>query len=244
MGTLYWQLNDTWPVVSWSSRDYFGRWKALHYAAREAFAPLLLSPVLEGESVRLWGVSDLPDATEGTLRLELLDFGGTILWQAPVPTTLPANGSALLWEAPVAELLGDADPTEVVFVARFERDSGGGGSESGGQTRTPTPRPALLYFRSPRELAMEAPAIRIQVSPTSEGVAITLESDLLAKDVYLSREGVHFPENFFDLLPGRPVTLQLATELSPDEVEEGLRIRTLAEVPREGVEVERSQGNG
>src|SRR4029079_14506853 len=42
-GTLYWQLNDCWPVASWSSVDYFGRWKALHYAARRFYAPLLLS---------------------------------------------------------------------------------------------------------------------------------------------------------------------------------------------------------
>ena len=41
-GTLYWQLNDCWPVASWSSLDYFGRWKALHYAARRFYAPLLL----------------------------------------------------------------------------------------------------------------------------------------------------------------------------------------------------------
>ena len=61
MGTLYWQLNDTWPVVSWSSRDYFGRWKALHFAARDAFAPLLLSPVLRGDTLEVWGVSDLND---------------------------------------------------------------------------------------------------------------------------------------------------------------------------------------
>ena len=62
MGTLYWQLNDTWPVVSWSSRDYFGRWKALHYAARDAFAPILISSVLNGDTLEVWGVSDLNKA--------------------------------------------------------------------------------------------------------------------------------------------------------------------------------------
>ena len=43
MGTLYWQLNDCWPGASWSSRDYFGRWKALHYLARRFYSPILLS---------------------------------------------------------------------------------------------------------------------------------------------------------------------------------------------------------
>ena len=47
-GLLYWQLNDCWPVASWSSIDYFGRWKALHYYAKRFFAPLLLSCKEEG----------------------------------------------------------------------------------------------------------------------------------------------------------------------------------------------------
>jgi beta-mannosidase len=41
MGSLYWQINDCWPVASWSSIDYFGRWKALHYTARRIFAPVI-----------------------------------------------------------------------------------------------------------------------------------------------------------------------------------------------------------
>ena len=49
MGAIYWQLNDCWPVASWSSIDYFGRWKALHYEAKRFFAPVLLSCCEEGE---------------------------------------------------------------------------------------------------------------------------------------------------------------------------------------------------
>ena len=48
MGAIYWQLNDCWPVASWASIDYFGRWKALHYYAKRFFAPLLLSCKEEG----------------------------------------------------------------------------------------------------------------------------------------------------------------------------------------------------
>ena len=46
-GSLYWQLDDCWPVASWSSIDYYGRWKALQYSARQFFAPVLVSPVEE-----------------------------------------------------------------------------------------------------------------------------------------------------------------------------------------------------
>jgi beta-mannosidase len=229
MGTLYWQLNDTWPVISWSGRDYFGRWKALHYAAREAFHPVLLSPVLRGDSVEVWGVSDQMEAVEGTLRLELVDFQGTTLWQSPVPVGLSPNRSTRLWTRGQADLLRDADPSQVVLVATLE------GPE-------PTPREALLYFRRPRDLALAAPTINVTAEEASGSgqVLLTLESDVLARDVYLALpagSSEHFRDNFFDLLPGRPRRVTVTTNLTPGEVKEALRIRTLAEVPREGEEV-------
>ena len=51
MGTLYWQLNDCWPVASWSSIDYYGRWKALHYMAKRFYAPLLITGLEDGEEI-------------------------------------------------------------------------------------------------------------------------------------------------------------------------------------------------
>ena len=72
MGTLYWQFGDTWPVASWSGIDYFGRWKALHYAARAAFAPVIVSPVVRGDLLEVHVVSDRPRPIEGVVEsLEL-----------------------------------------------------------------------------------------------------------------------------------------------------------------------------
>ena len=72
----------------------------------------------------------------------------------------------------------------------------------------------------------------------------SLESDILAKDVYLMLESTHFSDNFFDLLPGRPRVVRLETDLSADEAEAALRIRTLAEIPREGLGVEEPSFSG
>ncbi len=224
MGTLYWQLNDTWPVVSWSSRDYFGRWKALHFAAREAFAPILISPVHDGDSLEFWGVSDLTRPVEGTLYLELLGFYGAALWQAPVPTMIPANQSRLLWEGSASSLLGDADSRRVILVGEFVET----GSQAPGQS-------SLLYLHPPKELGLVVPTIRFEATPEEGGLLLTLESDVLAKDVYLRLEATRFSDNFFDLLPGRPRTVRLETNLSVDQAEAALKIRTLAEIPREGV---------
>ncbi|MCJ7627490.1 MAG: hypothetical protein MUO50_03780 [Longimicrobiales bacterium] len=235
MGTLYWQLNDTWPVVSWSSRDYFGRWKALHYAARDAFAPVLISPVLLGDTLEVWGVSELTRPVEGTLTLELMDFDGKILWQASVLTLLPANRSQPLWEGSASSILGEADSRRVVLVGEFIET----GSRAPGQS-------ALLYFHPPKDLGLRVPAIRFEVTPEEGGVLLHLESDVLAKDVYLRLDGAHFSDNFFDLLPGRSKSVRIETDLSAEEAEAALKIRTLAEIPREGVGVEdrRSGGQG
>ena len=67
MGTLYWQLNDCWQVASWSSIDYFGNWKALHYMARDFFAPLLISGLEDGEAgtVEIHVTSDRMEAVDG-----------------------------------------------------------------------------------------------------------------------------------------------------------------------------------
>jgi len=233
MGTLYWQLNDTWPVVSWSSRDYFGRWKALHFAAREAFAPILISQVLNGDSLEVWGVSDLNRPVEGKLNLELLGFDGAVLWRTSVPTDLPANQSRLLWEGSAASILGEADSRGVVLAGEFV------------ETDAQVPGPSsLLYFHSPKELGLGVPTIRFEVAPVEGGVRLTLEADVLAKDVYLTLEAARFSDNYFDLLPGRPRTVLLATDLTADEAETALRIRTLAEIPREGSGVEDVDSGG
>src|SRR5215470_1415949 len=95
-GSLYWQLDDCWPVASWSGIDYYGRWKALHYAARRFFAPLLVSPVEEGEGVRVFVVSDLVTDTPARLTLRLVDLEGRAdprLWRAELDVTVQAASS-------------------------------------------------------------------------------------------------------------------------------------------------------
>ena len=237
MGTLYWQLNDTWPVVSWSGLDSSGRWKALHYAARRAFAPILLSAVLNGDSLEVWGVSDRTEPTEGTLALELLDFQGTPLWQAPVDAQLPPNSSRRLWTSSVSDLLQGANQGRVLFWGELrEADA--------------PPAEAVFFFSPPKDLVLETPVITVRWEEGSEGLLLTLSSEILAKDVYLQMEGdgdgapgngsprVFFSSNFFDLLPGKPRVISVETGLSREEAERGLRIRTLAEVPREGFQTD------
>lgn len=79
MGAIYWQLNDCWPVTSWSSIDYFGRWKALHYAAKRFFAPVLVSACEEGTKVSLHVSNETRDCVSGVLSWSLRDAQSNVI---------------------------------------------------------------------------------------------------------------------------------------------------------------------
>ncbi len=226
MGTLYWQLNDTWPAVSWSSRDFFGRLKALHYIARKSFAPTLVSTTQKGDTLEVWGIRDPGEPLEGTLLLELLDFDGPVLWEDSVPVSLGENQSRLLWSGS-ASLLEGTDSRRSVLSARFLPSLGSGAVSS-----------ALLYFHPPKELELRTPTIRMDLVATEDGADLILETDVLAKDVYLRLEEGRFSDNFFDLVPGRTHRVSVQTEKSLEEIRAELIIRTLAEVPKDGTPVE------
>ena len=82
MASIYWQLNDCWPVASWSSIDYYGRWKALQYYARRFYAPELVSPHIEEGVVKFYVVSDKTAAHEAVLRTRMMDLMGRFCWRS------------------------------------------------------------------------------------------------------------------------------------------------------------------
>ena len=93
MGTLYWQLNDSWPVVSWSSIDYYGNWKALHYQAKRAFAPILINPIQQNDSLCVYLISDWLDAMEQmALEMKVVDFDGKNIRQEGADTFVESSG--------------------------------------------------------------------------------------------------------------------------------------------------------
>ena len=116
MGSLFWQINDCWPVASWSSIDYTGRWKALQYYARRFYADLLLSPHEAGGNLSFYIVSDRRLKTKGELKVNLFDFEGRTLWSDQREVEVFAQHSKSYLTVPIATLLADKDP-KTVFVA-------------------------------------------------------------------------------------------------------------------------------
>jgi beta-mannosidase len=191
-GSLYWQLDDCWPVASWSGIDYYGRWKALHYFARRFFAPVLVSPIDHQGTINVWCVSDRRTDSAARLSVRLVDFSGHELARRDQDIVLTANTSRIYLSLRKSEILDGADPKRVLLAAEI--------TEKG----QPLAR-NVFWFEKTRDLDLPKPDVALAVAPGQDGAfEITVSAKQLARNVYLGSGAVDgfFEDNFFDLLPG------------------------------------------
>jgi beta-mannosidase len=207
MGSLYWQLDDCWPVASWSSIDYYGHWKALQYAARRFFAPVLVSPVDDGGTLRVFVVSDRRNDFGAHLTLRLLDFEGAERWRFERDVTVKALASEAQFSVWKRDLLRGIDPSRVVLSAELRV----GGALVGRN---------FFYFMKTRDLALPAPELSFAVEPHGGGATVRVNARRLARALWLTTAGAEgsFSDNFFDLLPGETATVEWtpAPDAPPD----------------------------
>ncbi|AET60219.1 beta-galactosidase/beta-glucuronidase [Paenibacillus terrae HPL-003] len=192
MGTLYWQMNDCWPVASWSSMDYFGRWKALQYTAKRSFADVLLSVVdTEQGNKELHIVNDTLKPVQGTLRLTLLHIRGSkVIREEDIQVEQQANAAGPVHILPADKWLNGLNPAEHMLVARL--------IQNGEQVAS-----CEVYFADTKEMDLPQPNIEVTEVQGSGESSFNLRSDVLARHVWLSaeQEGI-FSDNHLDLAPG------------------------------------------
>ncbi|HEX8688248.1 MAG TPA: glycoside hydrolase family 2 protein, partial [Pyrinomonadaceae bacterium] len=223
MGSLYWQLDDCWPVASWSGVDYFGRWKALHYYARRFYSPLLVSPHEEGGKVNLHVVSDRAEPTPARLTASLIDFDGRVLSSRTDDVTVAPLRADSYMSLPAAELLGGRDAKAVFLLAELRV----GGRLVSSNTH---------FFRPFKELSLPLPRVSVSATQTRGGFKLALTADRLARAVYLSAPGAagSFTDNFIDLVPGRPAEVEFRARgrTRLEDFRKGLKVKSLAEAFR------------
>lgn len=203
MGTLYWQMNDCWPVASWAGMDYYGKWKAMQYYARRSFGDTILSfDRSESGMIDVHVVTDGLSPVTGVLKITLYDFSGVRLKQDFANVEVPGNCTAVVYSLDEQVWLNGSDAGSVVLLAELEHAEQQVDSKE-------------FYFVSAKELKLAAGAIRITEVEGSNGTRYTLETDVLAKQVWLSaeREG-RFSDNFFDLIPGVAKTVEFRSRES------------------------------
>ena len=215
MGTMYWQLNDCWPVVSWSARDYYGKPKALYYRLKNAFSDQFISPEIKNDTVRIYATTDDGVDQNIVFRMFLYDFGGNILWQYDSVVRLDSRKSILLAEASRDYLLQGYDPKGVFLYMELRNILGARGSK-------------VMYFLPPKDLALQKPSYSVQVSDSDAGYNVELSANTQCLYVRLSTDiPGEFSENYFDLQAGTTKALLFRTMVKDPDFAKKLKVISL-----------------
>lgn len=236
MGTLYWQLNDCWPVASWSSLEFGGRWKALHHVARRFYAPFVVSAHVPGDEtvaignrtkstvreVRLHTICDAPEAAGGVVEWELFDLDGSVQLRGRKRVELRPGESSL------QQTLDLARPIEKFGRERLHL-------RIALSVRGEIVSEDTVFLCPPRsiELARAKPEVRCRAESPS---VWQLE---LASPVFQHRVALDFgacvvtemTDNWFELYPGRAkrVRVVFAEPISERELRHALEMRSLVD---------------
>jgi beta-mannosidase len=192
MGSLYWQLNDCWPVTSWSSTDYYGRWKAAQYQVKRSFDSKLIiikgmenSDKRDFNSIKIQIINEELYDEKGVLKVSLLQLDGTEIWKKTKSILLKSNVVTNAMELSNMEIPEVKLWKDCLIHAEF--------INSKGEKTT-----ANYYFVTPKELNLQKSKISYQFIDNKH---LEFSTTTLAKDLFIQGEGIEFDDNYFDLLP-------------------------------------------
>lgn len=220
-GIILWQLNDCWPVVSWSGIDYYGRWKALQYMIKRFYEPVLISVREEGTQAELWVSNETPQPCQGKVFWTLYGKEGSIFDKGELEFAEEAGESRKLVTLDYGEQLKEELLKESYLhfgLVQNQRETEG-----------------TVLFCLPKEFHFRKPKIRISIEEQKDCFAIELSSDCFVKAAGLDLKtgDAVFSDNYFDLIPGRPRTVLLekqGTDMRLESLKEELRVTTLNDV--------------
>ncbi len=219
MGSLYWQLNDCWPGASWSSIDYYGKWKALHYKVKDAFAPVIVSHEFVDGDLLITIVSDRMDEFDGELEVVLSEFKDIekiVRWNEVVK--LEANSKKRVLAIP-ADQLSSGENQKYTYLQLFLYDRAGIVSKKN------------VYFLPFKELVLPRPELEFTVANDKSNLLyLTVTSKNFAKGVHVNcNSPYNFSDNFFDLpINGsKTITLTMDPDTDIDALIKSIEVRSL-----------------
>lgn len=186
MGTLYWQINDNWPAPSWSSIDYFGRWKALHYMAQKFYAPHAVSMTLKDHRCHIYFSNESFETTEYSLTLSIRDLSGNVLETYETKGNSPAFSAI---ETAVVDICSWEDQKDDVFL------------EAVIHTKDQKVLKDVETLVPYKYLNLKNPVISTEAEETNDAFILHISSDCFAPFVALDFDDadVIFSDNFFHL---------------------------------------------
>ncbi len=220
MGAIYWQLNDCWPVASWSSIDYYGRWKALQYYARRFYNDLLVSPHQENGGLAVYVVSDKTVPVMGELRLRVMTFDGQVLIEKKEKVEVTPLSSKIYLHLAAEELLAakGMDSSKVLV----ETDLAVAGKSVSSN---------LNYLVPTVEIHLPRAVLKTELTKNGDSYRLKVSSPVVARSVYISFGEVdaEVSDNYFDLLPGETMEIAIKTKANEDALRSALKVVSLVD---------------
>jgi beta-mannosidase len=221
MGTLYWQLNDCWPGPSWSSIDYKGNWKALHYHARKFYSPVMISGVedtVKG-TVDIYLNNDYLKDLSGTVIWHLYHVDGMKLDEGRLPTSIKGNTVQMIQTLDLHKWLTQMGERNLLLHLKFV------GSDN-------TESDNLVIFSRPKHLALQKPEIGVKVEKAEDNKFSVYVSSSVPV-LWVWADGIHgdvtFSERFFHLMPdaGKKFDIVTKNNYSLKQIQNDLKIFSL-----------------
>ncbi|OJF77303.1 MAG: hypothetical protein BKP49_02210 [Treponema sp. CETP13] len=221
MGAIYWQLNDVWPVASWSSIEYSGKWKLLHYAVRHFNAPIAVLPILKNEKLSISVINEGRNILNANLTIHFYAFNGVEKLCKTLPVSVQGDKVVTVFETSIAEL--PFLPNECFLFAELD---------CGSFTVSNT-----LFLAKQKECQILKPGLSVSVKENTKANLGTYEITLTAKypafytALETSVKGL-FSDNMLTVLPGVPCKVTFIPDslnklISLNEFEKMLTVKSL-----------------
>lgn len=231
MGTLYWQLNDCWPVASWSSLDYFGGWKALHHMASRFYAPLLISAVVDTDegTVLVHGTSDNREDKPGQVRWEVTTLRGEVVAGGYESVALSPNTSTLLMTLDVKETIDRYGPRDLLLWLELSVDDA-------------VVSENLALFSRPKHLSLPNPGIKWDIEELGPGryqVVLSCSNPALWVWLETTENTIQLTDSFFHLRPDKTRTVGItlnSPEITQVDIRKSITVYSLFDTYEHGDE--------
>jgi beta-mannosidase len=220
MGCVYWQFNDNWPCSSWSSVDYYGRWKALHFRAKHFYAPVLVSGDFNtaDNKIALWLTSDAMKPVSGKLTWRVTNLAGKEILMGVKNTIVKERQSLQVGEIELAEVVRKHGAANLLVWLSLDAEG------------TSLAKNTVLLAK-PKDMDLQDPQLTSVVSGSGKNYSVTVRSKRPALWVWLDVTGMdaRFSENFVPLAPGAVARFKITLDqpLSKQKLMECLKLRSL-----------------
>jgi len=197
MGTLYWQFNDCWPVISWSSIDYSGQWKALHYQAKKFFNPVLVSILHHNEFIEFHVINDQHKEFQSILNIALYRLDGSVVFDKSLEIQIGSFSSNIFYKIEYDKLVDSNNPSQLYMQAKLTINGVVVNKND-------------LVFVKPKELALQLPRFHHSINKIDKKYFITITANSFLCQLHFQSRNVPglFSNNYFDMLPNEKVVVE------------------------------------